>query len=98
MAGYKTKKNPNKKTKQKNNSKPLPLMTHFLKIPLPSKTAPPAGEQVFKYLSLWRTLLIQVTTGGDESQLGQKVFTGTSSSTPDPLLGSEHPTNNVMMT
>jgi hypothetical protein len=66
--------------------------------PKPSQTAPPAGEQVFKYLSLWRTLLIQVTTGGDESQLGQKVFTGTSSSTPDPLLGSEHPTNNVMMT
>jgi hypothetical protein len=53
MAGYKTKKNPNKKTKQKNNSKPLPLMTHFLKIPLPSKTAPPAGEQVFEHMSLW---------------------------------------------
>ena len=39
-----------------------PARPHFLKVPQPPQTAPPTGDQVFKYMSLWRTSVYQITT------------------------------------
>lgn len=39
-----------------------PARLHLLKVPQPSKTVPPAGDQVFRHRGLPGTLHIQITT------------------------------------
>lgn len=43
----------------------LPTRLHLLKMPQPSQTAPPAGDQVVKHMSLWGTFQTQTTTKTD---------------------------------